>query len=382
LQVAATLALLVGSALALTSLHRLHSVDLGFDTRDLTVTTIRPSATTLKGAGSAGFYERLVGRLQEMAGLQAVAAMSHVPLEPVLAAAATVSTEEGTLLREGRNGPRMRIVSPRAFQALGVPIIRGRDFAPADRTGAPAVSIVNESLAKKLWNDQDPIGKSLIIESRGRKRSCQVIGVTRDFRPSIRRIPQPEVYVAAAQEAAPLKLVVRSELPPDVVAARIRGAILSEDPEVPIAGIVTARGLVWDGAAYVRFHASLLTAFGMFGVLLASSGILAVVMYTVSRRTREIGMRVAIGASPEQVVRLFVREMMLPLLGGLAAGLFGVYGIATLLQQQGVLFEVRRFEPGLYASVTLGLFLLALVAAWVPARRAAVIEPMVALRSE
>ena len=188
--------------------------------------------------------------------------------------------------------------------------------------------------------------------------------------------------MAAAQEPGPSKLVVRSELPPDVVAARIRGAILSEDPEVPITGITTANSLVWDGAAYVRFHASLLTAFGVFAALLASSGILAVVMYTVARRTREIGMRIAIGASPQQVVRLFVWETTLPLLCGLAAGLFGVYSMTTLLQQQGVLFEVRRFEPGLYAGVTLALFLLGLVAAWIPARRAALIEPMLALRSE
>lgn len=382
LQVAATLALLVGSALALMSLYRLHSVDLGFDTSHLTVTTIRPSATTLKGPASAGFYERLVSRLQETDGLQVVATMSHVPLEPVLAAAATVSMGEGAVLRDGRNGPRMRIVSPRAFQALGVPIIRGRDFAPADRAGSPLVSIVNETLGRRLWNAEDPIGKSLIIESRGSKRISQVVGVARDFRPSIRRTPQPEVYVAAAQEPGPLKLLVRSDLPPDVVAARIRGAILSEDPEVPITAITTANSLVWDGATSVRFHASLLTAFGVFAALLASSGILAVVMYTVARRTREIGMRIAIGASPQQVVRLFVREMTVPLVCGLAAGLLAVYSMTTHLQQQGVLFEVRRFEPGLYAGVTLALFLLAIVAAWIPARRAALIEPMVALRSE
>ena len=179
-----------------------------------------------------------------------------------------------------------------------------------------------------------------------------------------------------------MKLVVRSELPPDVIAARIRGAILFEDPKIPITGITTANRLVWDGAAYVRLQASLLTAFGVFAALLASSGILAVVMYTVARRTREIGMRIAIGASPQQVVRLFVRETTVPLVCGLAAGLFAVYSMTTLLQQQGVLFEVRRFEPGLYAGVTLALFLLALVAAWIPARRAALIEPMVALRTE
>ena len=382
LQIAATLTLLVGSVLALASLYRLHRVDVGFDTRHLTLTTVRPSAATLKQRGNAAFYDGLLDRLREQQGFEAVAAMSHVPLEPILAAAASVTTEEGVVVREGRDGPRMRVVSPAAFQALGVPIVRGRDFLLADRDGAPLVTMVNQTLARRLWNAEDPIGKLLIVESRGSKRSYRVIGVARDFRPSIRRVSQPEVYLAAAQEPARLKVLVRSNLPPDLVAARIRGVVLSEDPDVPITGVSTVSGLVWDGAAYTRFHAALLTAFGVFGALLASSGILSVVMYTVSRRTREIGIRIAIGAAPQQVVRLLVREVTLPLVAGLSAGLFGVYNLASLLQQQGVLFEIRRFQPELYAAVTFGLSLLAIFAAWLPARRAAVIEPMVALRSE
>ena len=139
---------------------------------------------------------------------------------------------------------------------------------------------------------------------------------------------------------------------------------------------------MWDGAADVRLQASLLTAFGVLAALLAASGILAVVMYSVARRTREIGMRMAVGASSSQIVALFVREMNLPLLGGLAAGFLGVYNIATLLRQQGLLFEVRRFEPGLYASVTLAFLVVAVAAAWIPARRAAVIQPMAALRGD
>ena len=145
----------------------------------------------------------------------------------------------------------MRVISPRAFQALGVPIVKGREFLPADRTGTPLVSIVNETLARKLWTDLDPIGRSLIIDSRGRKRSSNVVGVVRDFRSSMRRVPQPEVYLPAAQESAALKLIVRSELPPDAVAAQVRAAIVSEDPDVPIAGISTANSFLWDGAADV-----------------------------------------------------------------------------------------------------------------------------------
>jgi putative ABC transport system permease protein len=209
-----------------------------------------------------------------------------------------------------------------------------------------------------------------------------VAGVARDFRASLRRVPQPEAYLAAAQEPSRLKVVVRSALPPDVVAARIRAVVSSEDPDVPITAVSTVTGLVRSGAAYTRFHAVLLAAFGVVGALLASTGILAVVAYTVAHRTREIGVRIAVGATPHHVVTLLVREMTVPVVGGLAAGLLGVYNLSWLLQRRGVLFEVNPFEPGLYTVVTLALSVLAIAAAWLPARRAARVQPMVALRSE
>lgn len=161
-----------------------------------------------------------------------------------------------------------------------------------------------------------------------------------------------------------------------------RRSILSEDPETAIGGVSTAIGLIWNGTAYTRFHAVLVTTFGVFAALLACSGILAVVMYTVAGRTREIGVRIAIGAAPRQVVMLLVREMTFPTVAGLAAGLLAIYNLAYLLQRQGVLFEVRQFDPGLYAAVTVSLLALALVAAWLPARRASRVDPMVALRAE
>jgi putative ABC transport system permease protein len=382
LQIAATLALLVGSALALTSLYRLHNVNFGFDARQLTVTAIRPSPATLKRLGGIGFYERIVDRLRDFGDLEAVAAMSHIPLEPVLAAAASVTTGEGLVVPDGRGGPRMRVLSPGAFQTLGVAIVKGRDFLPTDREGAPLVTIVNETLAGKLWGSRDPLGQSLSVESRGTKRSYRVVGVARDFRATIRRDPQPEVYLASTQEASRLKLVVRSKLPPATVAARIREVIVSEDPELPIAGISTVNGLVWEGTAYTRFHAALLTIFGVFAALLASSGILAVVMYTVARRTREIGIRIAIGAAPRQIVLLLVREMTPSLGAGLAAGLLAIYNLSYLLQRQGVLFQVNQFDPGLYSAVTLALSALAVIAVWLPARHAGRVEPMVALKTE
>jgi putative ABC transport system permease protein len=381
-QLAATLALLVGSALVLTSLYRQHTVDFGFDTSDVTMTTIRPSSATLKRLGGIAFNERLLDRLRDDPELESVAAMSHVPLEPALAARATVTTAQGLVVGEGRDGPRLRVLSPGTFQTLGVPIVRGRDFSRTDRDGSPLVTIVNEMLAHKLWGTREPLGESIVVQSSGTKRSYVVVGIARDFRPSIRRVSQPEVYVTSAQEASRLKIVVRSRLNADMVAARIRGAILSEDPEAAIAGVSTVGRLIWDGTAYTRFHAALVTIFGAFAALLASSGILAVVLYTIARRTREMGIRIAIGAAPQQVVMLLMREMTFPIVVGLAGGLLTIYSLANLLHRQVVLFEVRQFDPALYAVTTVALTILALVAAWLPARRAGRVDPMVALRAE
>jgi ABC-type antimicrobial peptide transport system permease subunit len=141
-------------------------------------------------------------------------------------------------------------------------------------------------------------------------------------------------------------------------------------------------GLVWEGTAYTRFHAALLTIFGVCAALLASSGILAVVMYTVARRTREIGIRIAVGAAPRQIVTLFLREMTPSLGAGLAAGLLAIYNLSYLLERQGMLFEVKQFDPALYLAVTLALSVLAVVAVWLPARHAGRVEPMVALKTE
>jgi ABC-type antimicrobial peptide transport system permease subunit len=154
----------------------------------------------------------------------------------------------------------------------------------------------------------------------------------------------------------------------------------AEDPEAPMTALTTVSQLISTGNAYTRFHAALITVFGIFAALLASSGILGVVAYAVARRRREIGIRIAIGAAPRQAVTLVVREMTLPIVLGLGGGLILVYNLAFLLQRQGVLFEVQQFDPGVYGAVTLALASLVLVAAWLPARSAARIDPRAALR--
>lgn len=383
LQIAGTLTLLVGSSLSLLSLYHMHRADVGFDTSHLTVTPVRPSIAVLKQDRSGRFYDAVLGRLREQRLFDAVATMSHVPLETALPPIAAVSTEEGITVRGGATGPRMRIVSADAFKTLGVAVVQGREFSFNDREGTPAVALINEALRDRLWKASDPIGKVLLVESRGRKRSVQVVGVVRDFRQSVRRAPQPEVYVAMTQEpVVPMRLLVRSGLPDNLITTRIRESVFSEDPHTALSQPSTALVLLDQGAAYTKLHATLLTAFGTIGVLLACVGILAVVMYSVSRRTREIGLRMAIGATPNQVVRLLIRELTWPVVGGLVAGLFGVYQLAVVLQKQNVLFEVNPFEPRTYLAAVLGLSVLAVAAAWLPARRAVIIQPTEALRAD
>lgn len=383
LQIAGTLALLVGSVLSLLSLHRMHKADVGFDTHRLSVTPVRPSLAVLKQDRSAFFYERVLAGLREQNGFESVAAMSHVPLDTALPPIANVSTTEGVTVRAGAAGSRMRVVSAGVFKTLGVTVVEGREFSSDDGQGSSGVAIINETLKHRLWQASDPIGKTLSVESRGSKRSVTVVGVVRDFRQSVRRAPQPEVYVAFTQEPPiSMKVLVRTALPDDVNAARIRESVFLQDPQAVVSPITRAGKLIDAEASYTKLHAMLLTVFGFIGVFLACAGIFAVVGYSVSRRTREVGVRIAIGATPRQVVALLIRDVTWPLMGGLLTGLWGVYQVGLVLRKQNVLFEVYSFEPVIFAAAALGLSMLAITAAWLPARRAAAIQPTITLRAD
>jgi putative ABC transport system permease protein len=271
---------------------------------------------------------------------------------------------------------------------MRLPILRGRDVAPSDDAGAPGVVLVNEHLARRQWPGEDALGKRISLDDESWLR---VVGVVKDaVRGDWSAPPEDEVYVAALQTpelmrsphptSSYLTYVVRTGGDPAALAPSLRAAIRSLDRTLPISEVRTMREVVSIANGRARFQTLLLAAFAAAAALLAAVGIYGVMSYAVSLRTREIGVRMALGADPRSVSRLVVGQGMAVALAGAGAGL----GAALLLTRlmAGLLYGVRASDPATYACVAAALLAIALVASWVPARRAARIDPTKALRAE
>jgi putative ABC transport system permease protein len=298
---------------------------------------------------------------------------------------------------EGRPRPRpgeepgavYRIAMPGYFETMRLPLLRGRTIAPSDDARAPGVVVINERAAHEYWPGEDPIGKRIAFhyDARTPPTWLTIIGVAVDARQyDWAYKPDPEVYLAALQnhefleKAEYLTLVVRTAGNPGDMAPAVRRTVWSFDRNLPISGVLTMDRVVADATAQPRFETLLFGIFAGVALLLAAVGIYGVMNYSVSRRTREIGIRISLGASRAEVVRMVVRQGMLQVLAGMAAGVGGSLLLSHLMA--GLLYGVRPTDPLTFAMVTVVLGLAALAATSVPARKATRIEPMVALRSE
>jgi putative ABC transport system permease protein len=380
LEIALTLALLIGSTLTMAGLYRTLNVDLGFDRDRLSIATVRPSSAKYAGVERSRFFERVVDRLRDLPGIEAAGGMSMVPLASVLPERAAVGADDGTSIQEGPRGARFRTITSGALGTLRAAIVKGRDFAAHDSEGGTLVTIVNETLAARLWPGRDPVGQALRVTSRTAKGEYQVVGVVRDIRGTLALSTGPEFYLPASQR--PLRsmtLVVRSPLDARTLGGAIGDAVASVDPEQPVTTVTSMGMLMWQGTAYNRFRAVLLTLFALFAVALAVTGILGVVSHAVTDRTRELGVRLAIGATPSQLVSLVMRDLAWPVAAGVVGGFAVTYNLSSVLRG---FLGIQGFDAVTWAAAALGLVLLAAVAAWLPARRAGRVDPMLALRAE
>jgi len=264
---------------------------------------------------------------------------------------------------------------------MRIPLLRGRDFDDRDTAGSPLVVLVNESMARKYWPDEDAIGKRLRMgDAQGPWRT--VAGVVGDV--LHRRLDASQtlqVYLPNAQYTdSDAILTVRSASDPALLAPAIRGEIAALDPQVPLSNVATMDEVVSASVANQRFSALLFALFGGIALLLAAVGIYGVISYGVAQRTHEIGIRVALGAGRTEVLRLIVGEAMRPALFGAAVGLAVAVGLTRLLTR--LLFGVRPSDPPTFGAVLLILFAVALLASYIPARRATRVDPTVALRYE
>src|SRR5881275_1985440 len=385
-EVTLALVLLVGAGLLVRSFIRLNNVNPGFDTRDVLAARIRLTpARYPAGAQQTLFFDNMLASLQAHPGVQSASLAGTLPLSGNM----FMITFDPRTVRPDYPEPVMILrssdISPDYFTTFRIPIRRGRSFTAQDRAGAPPVAVINRATADQLWPGQDPIGRQLTIGGpRGPGAPITIVGLIDNLRSaSLDATPQPEIYRPAAQQSDLREMWVAlraSNGRPLQLVGAIRDAVHQADPEQSIGDIVSVEQLIGRQTAARRFNTTLLTIFALLAVGLALVGIYGVTAYAVTQRTRELGIRMALGARGVDVVRLLMRESLRRVAAGVGLGLLAAPGVTRALSA--LLFEVAPRDAVTFAATALLLVAVALVATWLPARRATKVDPMVALRYE
>jgi putative ABC transport system permease protein len=272
-----------------------------------------------------------------------------------------------------------RTVSPGFFRTLGIPLVAGRDFSEQDTPTSPTAIIVSTRTAQRFWGSEDPIGK--MLHRQGDTRQLTVVGVVGDVRNNALNQELPALYYSATVRVWPLMdVVVRTQGKPEAALSAVRRKIHDLDAELPLSNVRSMEEWVSNSAAQPRLNAALLGVFSCVALLIAAIGVYGVLAYSVHQRTREIGLRMALGAQQSNVLRLIVGEGMMVGLAGIGVGLIGAYGLSRVLGT--LLFGVKARDPLTFAIVTAALIAIALAACLVPAWRGSRIDPIVALREE
>ncbi len=380
-EVALALLLMIGASLMIRSLLNLQQVNPGFNPSNvLTASIALPGFKYSKPEQQIAFYRQLEERLQTMPGIATAGLTSLLPLSGSNQGEGLVV--EGHPISSPSDVPILwyRIVNPRYFQALQIPLRKGRFFSEQDAQGAPAVLLINEALARRYWPNQNPIGKRI---GNGRPDGwMSVTGVVGDIHHmNLAAPPDPEIYFPFAQRPqTDMKLTIRTSSDPMHFVPLLRQAILELDREQPISGIASLEQARSDSLATNRFSAMLLGIFAAVALLLATLGIYGVISFSVEQRRHDIGIRMALGARCSDVLRTVVFQGTLLAAIGIGLGLMAAYALTRVLST--LLYGVKATDPLVFLGVPL---LFASIAAWasfLPARRAASVDPMVALRHE
>ncbi len=382
-QVTLSLLLLIGAGLFIRSLSNLKELDPGFRTSNLLTFSIDPPQNGYKPERSLDFYRQLTEALNTTPGVEA-ASLAIVPILEGEEWDNTV-TVEGYRAKPGEwIDPHMNFISPDYFKSLSVPILVGRDFNANDGKTAPEVAIVNEKFAKRYFGTTNATGRHIGMGGDpGTKTDITIVGVTRDTKYESMRDETPmEVFVPYRQKTFVLGMsaYVRTARDPDQMFSTIRRIVQGLDPNIPVFEMKTLEKQLENSLVTERLVASLSSAFGLLATLLAAIGLYGVMAYTVNRRTREIGIRMALGAARRDVMWLVMREVLILVGVGIAIGLPAAWGATRLVQTQ--LYGITPNDAGTIALATLGIALVAGLAGYLPALRATRVDPMRALRWE
>jgi predicted permease len=377
-QVALSLILLIGAALFLKTLQKSQTIDVGFDPRNMLLTSLDLFSNGYTTERGKLFQQQLVQRVGALAGVESVTLARSAPL----GFGGSNSTGVAIDGYEPRPGEQISIeynnVGPNYFHTMGIPLIAGRDFTARDDEQAPRVVVINETMARRYWPGQDPLGKQL----RTGPRAYQVAGVAKDIKyHNLGEEPQPYMYFSMQQFYKPeVVLHARVSGDPTTMLSALRQTVASMDPNLPLFDSETMTANMSDSLFPQRIAASLLGLFGLLALVLAAVGLYGVMAHSVTQRTHEIGIRMALGARASDVLRLVVGQGMRLALVGVAAGLAGSFALTRFLSS--LLYGVSATDIATFAVTPLLLVGVALVACFVPARRAARVDPMVALRYE
>ena len=378
-EVSLSLVLLIAAGLLLSSFARLQRVDPGFQPEG--VFTARIALPRQYSAAQVlTFYEQFNQRLAALPGASSAALSDRVPLtgdQPSTVVA--VAGRPIPPLSERATATR-HLVSPRYFSTLGIPLRAGRDFDERDNTRVPHVVIINDTFARRHFPGEDPIGRTLITGIA--QRPAQIVGVVADIRGErLNTPPEPEYFLPVLQRPeSSTNVLVRSDLPPADVAALVREALGAFDRDLPLLqpDMLTTR--VAQNVASRKLALMLLSAFAALALVLATLGVYSVMAHLVASRTSEIGLRMALGASPNAAMRMVLGHGRRLTLAGIALGIAGALVVSRLMQQ--ALFEVDPADPLIYLALSITLLLAAECASFFPARRATRIDPVIALRAE
>ncbi|MGH9747498.1 MAG: ABC transporter permease [Candidatus Acidiferrales bacterium] len=380
-EVAIALVLVTGAGLLIESFVRLARVNPGFDSRNvLTIPLTLPSARYSDPEKRAELLRQLLERIQSLPTVESASAVSHVPL--YTPERFVFFCPQGRACEGLGKDPiiSMRQITPGYFRTLHIPLLRGRDFEEKDAQGSTPVAIIDQLTAARYFPDSDPIGKT-IMNSRD-KIPMQIVGVVACVKTSTLNAPDVvEMYMPHRQSPwASMTLLIRSSSATQPLVSAVREKIAGLDPDLPVAGIQSMDHIVSTSVAQPRLLTSLVGAFAGFALLLAALGIYGVMAYSVSQRIHEVGIRMALGASPRDVFTLVVGQGMRLVLIGVALGFIASLALTRLLSS--LLFGTSATDPATFAIVALTLIAVALLACYLPARRATRVDPLIALRYE
>jgi predicted permease len=384
-QVAISLTLLIAAGLMLRSLIKLQHVNPGFNPEKVIVMRLAPNWSKYTASEHyAGFYGRVLEAVKQQPGVEAVALSSTYPLNPngITRGPNNISVQlEGHPLGDGQLAPQLdlRAVSPDYFRTIGTPLISGRMFTDQDNDKSPPVAIINESAARHRWGSEDPVGKRVTTDN-GRTWDT-IIGVVGDVRQyGLDREPADEFYSPVAQAAFASFLLVKTMADPASEARVVRSAVHQVDPDTAVDQVKTLQQVRDDSVASPRLTVWLLGLFAILALIITAAGLAGVMALSVTQRTREIGIRMALGATRTGIMTMVMRQGMSLVLLGLTVGVAGA--LALNRSMGALLFATPSSDPVTFAVVSFVLIVVAGAACFVPALRATGIDPMLALRSE